>query len=620
MRRIAVPVAVGFLLLAVSLVSGPHQSSRADALRITHGPILGRLGAHHIGVWARTSQAGTFRVRYGLKPGKLDKLSSPAKTLLEHDNTGWAFLQGLESNTNYYYQLVADSVEGGPGGSFRTLPDSDDFHHAELNPLGLFNFRFEFGSCNNQDASGGGGPGLPAFKVMLNQLKDKINFAIQNGDWLYEELRDYSPEQWLSQVQRTRQELPLVVQHAPTIVGVWENYKSYLERGKILAAWHREIPSFFTFDDHELLNDIYGAGSAGLRDRRATFRDIGVQAWYDYLGWSNPVPHTQGVIFGQAQLKTGQNVLTDMAADFTRLNLAQAANLHVHWGGPTAGVNDDRLDAIGGDPNAGVYEIVEVLDKHRLRIRPAAKQDGNPNYSIGRRSYYHVRISNSDFFMLDTRSHRQMHDVRHPNKPGLSMLGSRQKAWLLKAMAESDADFFFVVSSVTFMIPHVGGGAVGGGNIENPNKDEAWTVFLQEREELIRFWESLRKPVFVLTGDLHNSFAIKITDRIWEFASGPHNSDNHQASHEGGRPPSGWFDSRGRRCQIRWSSYFRDDIPRKNLRYPFYCVVQVNNIFNNPLRPGEDRWVAYPVPQVVFQYYNGLTGELQYAEAVVASK
>ncbi len=615
MRRIAVPVAMGFLLLAVSLVSGPDQSSRADALRITHGPILGRLGAHHIGVWARTSQAGTFQVRYGLKPGKLDKLSSPATTLLERDNTGWVFLQDLQSNTNYYYQLVADSVEGGPGGSFRTLPDSDDFHHSELNPLGLFNFRFEFGSCNNQDPSGGGGPGLPAFKVMLSRLNDRIHFAIQNGDWLYEELRDYSPEQWLSQVQRTRQELPLVVQHAPTIVGVWENYKSYLERGKILAAWHRKIPSFFTFDDHELLNDIYGAGSAGRRDRRAIFRDIGVQAWYDYLGWSNPVPHTQGVIFGQAQLKAGQNVLTDMAADFTRLDLAQAANLHVHWGGPTAGVNDDRLDAIGGDPNAGVYEIVEVLDKHRLRIQPAAKQDGNPNYSIGRRSYYHVRISNSDFFMLDTRSHRQMHDVRHPNKPGLSMLGSRQKAWLLKAMAESEADFFFVVSSVPFMIPHV-----GGGTVENPNKDEAWTVFLEEREELIRFWESLGRPVFVLTGDLHNSFAIKITDRIWEFASGPHNSDNHQASHEGGRPPSGWFDSRGRQCQIRWSSHFRDDIPRKNLRYPFYCVVQVNNIFNNPLRPGEDRWVAYPVPQVVFQYYDGLTGELQYAEAVVASK
>ena len=62
---------------------------------------------------------------------------------------------------------------------------------------------------------------------------------------------------------------------------------------------------------------------------------------------------------------------------------------------------------------------------------PAAKQDGNPSFSLGRLSYYRMRVSNSDFFVLDTRSHRQMHDVRHPDKPGLSMLGRRQKAWLM---------------------------------------------------------------------------------------------------------------------------------------------------------------------------------------------
>ena len=71
------------------------------------------------------------------------------------------------------------------------------------------------------------------------------------------------------------------------------------------------------------------------------------------------------------------------------------------------------------------------------------------------------------------------------------------------------------------------------------NKDEAWTVFVEDRERVIDFWDSLGKPVFVLTGDLHNSFAIKITDRVWEFASGPHNSRNHQARAEGGRPPNG---------------------------------------------------------------------------------
>ncbi|MDA2938676.1 alkaline phosphatase D family protein, partial [Acidobacteria bacterium AH-259-A15] len=389
----------------------------------------------------------------------------------------------------------------------------------------------------------------------------------------------------------------------------------YLKRGKNLAAWHRVIPSFFTFDDHEILNDVYGAGTVGLRDRRAVYRDIGVQAWYNYLGWANPVEHTQKIHFGQAQLKAGTDILVDREADFTRLNLSQMANLHVHWGTASAGVNDNQLDEIGGDPNAGVYEIVEVLDPHRLRIRPEAKTDGTPSYSIGRLSYYRMRVSNGDFFFLDTRTHREMHDVNHPDKPGLSMLGQRQKAWLMEGMKSSDADFFFVVSSVNFMIPHVGGGA-----IRPENKDDAWTVFLREREQLIRFWDSLGKPVFVLTGDLHNSFAIKITDRVWEFASGPHNSQNHRVGDEGDRPANGVFDSRGRKCELRWSSYFLSDIPRSKLRYPFYCVVQVNNVFKNPASSGAERWVAFPHPQVIFQYHDGLSGDLRYAEAILAGQ
>lgn len=182
-------------------------------------------------------------------------------------------------------------------------------------------------------------------------------------------------------------------------------------------------------------------------------------------------------------------------------------------------------------------------------------------------------------------------------------------------MESSDADFLFVVSSVNFMIPHVGGGAIVA-----TNKDDAWTVFLDERELLINAWDKLNKPVFVLTGDLHNSFAIKITDRVWEFASGPHNSNNHWYTDEGNRPAAGPFQYGPRPCDIRWSTWFRDDIPRENLVHPMYCVVQINNVFNNPLRLGETRWVAFERPQVIFQYYDGRTGDLRYAEAIPAAR
>jgi alkaline phosphatase D len=89
------------------------------------------------------------------------------------------------------------------------------------------------------------------------------------------------------------------VQVMPTVVGVWENYKLYLERSVQLAAWHRNVPSYFTFDDHELVNDIWGTGTAGKRHRRTVFRDIGTHAFYDYLGWANPVAVPHDLHFGK---------------------------------------------------------------------------------------------------------------------------------------------------------------------------------------------------------------------------------------------------------------------------------------------------------------------------------
>jgi len=606
-------LSLGIGLLLASLAAA--QAGREDNF-ITHGPILGRLSSEGIGVWARTSQPGEFAVRYGTSAEALDQLSEPVETELDHDNTGWVHITGLAPNTEYHYKVILPGVteQTARTGSFRTLPDPKQRIDEELNPRGLFNFSFEFACGNNQNPGHSNGPALPAFATMLEKLPGDVHFAILNGDWLYEARRMYQPQQWLAQVGQPGGELPHVVEVAPTIVGVWQNYKHFLDQGPNLARWHRQVPSFFTYDDHEILNDVWGAGTPGLRDRRAVFRDIGVRAWHDYLGWSNPTEFESRVHFGRAKLKAGSDVLTDEAADFTQLELADHNNLHVHWGTKTAGVNDNALDGVGGDPNAGVYRIAEVLGKNRLRIDPPAKTDGAAAYSIGRRSYYRFRVSNCDFFMLDTRGQRQMHDTRDPYKEGLSMLGDVQREWLIDGVKKSDADFIFIVSSVNFMVPHVGGGAVRA-----ENKDDAWTVFYDEREKLIELWDELEKPVLLLTGDLHNSFVIRITDNVWEMASGPHNSNNHWASDEGDRPPNGRFKYGPREVDIRWSTFYRTDIPREHLRHPNYCVVKVNNVFDNPQQPGEQRFVAFPRPQVIFRYYNGKTGELKYAESILAA-
>ena len=599
------------LLLSISFPAA--ALAQRDPIRLTHGPMLGRPTAHSMYVWGRTSDPGQFTVHYGTDPLRLTEVSSAATTKIEHDNTGVVSLESLRSDTRYHYQVSINDRPHGLPGSFRTLPDADDTRHPQHNPTGLFNFRFQIGSCSNQNPIHGNGHRIPTYENLNRDWADKVHFHIMNGDWLYEELRRYPPEAW--RLTQGAEQFPLAVQIMPSVVGVWENYKLYLSRGLELAKWHRNVPSYFTFDDHELVNDIWGSGERGKRHRRTVFRDIGTYAWYDYLGWANPMAHPHPIHFGRGAMRAGSDLLIDSAADFTQLPLDEMLNLHVHWGGIHAGVNDMKYDDDAGKKNSYVYDITEVVDKHTLRLHMPAKQDdAGLSYSIGRRSYGKFRVSNCEFFLLDTRGDRDMHDVTERDKPGVSMLGRPQRDWLIKSMQESDADFFFVVSSVPFMIPHSG---AGGFEADAANKEEAWTGFFDEREMLIEEWERIGKKVFVMTGDLHNSFAIKVTDNVWEFCCGPHNSVNHVPKNdESDRPATGRFKFGPRACDIRWSSYILPDLPRLERLYPYFCVVQVNNVFNMPQKLGDKRSVAYPHPQIVFQYYDGRSGELAYAEAV----
>jgi len=610
------PMKLLLFLASVLICCGslPAQDTSPTPIRVTEGPMLGRPATDSMTIWVRTERQGEVEVFYGTDANKLDRAATFTTRGPEHDYTGTLTIDKLSPNTRYHYRISDHQLSG----SFRTMPRAKDFKNPKGNPKGLFNFRFEF-ACGNNPKGGGDsvGPTLPVFDTLNAQVRDKVNFAIQNGDWLYETRRDYPPQEWLHQVGLSKANAPRIVRHAPTVVGVWQNYKDLMHRGRNLSEWHRHVPSYFTADDHELINDIYGAGETGYVNRRAVFRDIGTRAWFDYLAWANPTEYDAPAHFGSAHLEKGSNVLEDPDADFTSLPLAEMANLHVHWGTPTAGVPDSKLDAQPGNPNSAVYEIVKVLGPKNLQVKPAAKATGKASYSIGRRCYGKFTVSNCDFFLLDTRTHRNLHNVDHPDNPKATMLGKQQLKWLKDGIRKSKSDFIFVVSSVNFMVPHVGSGG-GDDKQATIKKDDAWTVFLKEREELIEFWDGLDKAVFVLTGDLHNSFAIKITDNVYEFASGPHNSINHAPmKDEGGRPSNGKFKYGPRVCDIRWSSYAMADIPRAHRTFPHYCVVQVNNVFNNPLERDGERWFAFPHPQVIFQFHDAFTGELRYSETIV---
>ncbi len=588
----------GFLLF-VGLISIAFVWPGAPPA-ITHGPILGSVGEDRVGVWIRTSRPSSFEVSYSQVDASADgdEIGSVrGRTELTRDNTGWVLLEDLAPGTRYEYEVRVDEFTPTKGGSFHTLPSAEAHRHPDYNPDGLFNFSFEYGACNFQYEQPDGSREMPAYGTMVRELAGTIDFQIMNGDFIYEVGRRTSVDEWAEAVGA--ESLPDIVETAPQIVGVWQNYKIYFDRSRWLSEWHRQIPAFFMFDDHELLNDINGTADPGIQNRRTLIRDIGVQAWRDYLGWSNPLPRERrsDVHFGRATLGT-DGVLHDSAAHFD-FDPADTPTLHVHW-------NDEH-------PGRGVYEILEIIDPERLRLSPPPQAGGSAlSYSIGMQNYYDFQVGNAHFFVLDTRSHRNEHDRSDPWKEGVSMLGRTQRDWLTAEMTSSDADFFFVVSTVSFSIPHV--------DPNDPEKDESWTAYLDEREALFEFWDGLEQPVMLLTGDLHNSASIRITDNVHEFLAGHQNSPNHYARHEAHRPPSGSFEHEGRTVDIRWSTYFLDDVPREAARQPYYTVVKVKNVFRNPDENGNDRWIAYPQPQVVFEYHDGRTGELVYAESVTAGQ
>ncbi len=615
--------------LALALLLGGAAPARAQpewladrpveaGSHITHGPMLGRPGATSVGVWARTERPGAFRVFHGLHPDRLDRVSTPVPTTLERDNTGWILLEGLEPDTVHHYAVGVGDTFFNPErrGSFRTLPSADAVRHARDNPQGLFNFAFAVNACNRQVARSSNG--LAPYATMLRESGDEVRFALHAGDWIYEEGRLTGVDAWAESTRADPAAPPERIRIAPTLVGGWENYKIYLDRNPHLSAWHARVPTLYTYDDHEILNNVYGTGVPGFFSRIAVWRDIGLSAWHDYLAWSNPLPpDAPRIHLGRARLRAGGDILTDDAADFTALPEVAGRSLHVHWGRSTAG---DRSDLGGrfregpGDPNSRVYEVVEVLDAQRLRIRPAATADSTSSYSLGGRHYFSHTVSNCEFFVVDTRGERGLGAKDVPAGEPQSMLGARQLAWLEAGLARSEADFIFLLTSVPWSIPHYGSDPERGGE-----SDEAWSGFLAERERLMEVFAGLGRPVILLSGDVHNALSVRVSENVWEVVASPMGSDNqHTLAAEGNRPPNGRFDSAGREVAIRWSTFFAEETRRENRRQPVYAVVQVNNAFNNPVAGREDRWVAYPRPQVVVRWHDGFTGRLLYAESILA--
>lgn len=122
----------------------------------------------------------------------------------------------------------------------------------------------------------------------------------------------------------------------------------------------------------------------------------------------------------------------------------------------------------------------------------------NPSYGTeempGAITYFNR--TDADFFLLDNRYYRSPNDSREENK---TILGKKQKQWLMDNLVSSRATFKFVV--------------VGGQFLNDEAWHETWSNygFAHERQEIIQFIHDhdIRGVIF-LTGDRHYSELSKL--------------------------------------------------------------------------------------------------------------
>ena len=208
---------VGFGVAGEGLAEVPA----AITPHISHAPILGRLGADSITVWARTSRPASFYVRYGTRPDNLTEQSGIAETRLDHDNTAQVALSGLGADTRYFYQVVLEDHPkiASDVYSFRSLPSQDE-HRGDLNPDGLFNFAFSATSCAKQSPTLS--QGKTQHRMLFSDVARDVSFHVALGDWLYEKDRLHSVGEWLADAGEPGSTLPKLVRDVPTLPGAWE--------------------------------------------------------------------------------------------------------------------------------------------------------------------------------------------------------------------------------------------------------------------------------------------------------------------------------------------------------------------------------------------------------------
>jgi alkaline phosphatase D len=153
--------------------------------------------------------------------------------------------------------------------------------------------------------------------------------------------------------------------------------------------------------------------------------------------------------------------------------------------------------AVQDDHDYGVDEADRTTVR---RFAAQAFADVMPGGSYPGRNYRSWSVGDADFFLTDNRRWKDPDDGPFQNGRYMSVLGHRQRRWLLDALAASPATVKFVFAPMTL----------------------AWYWSRGEIDEVHDFIaDRVSGTVVFLTGDKHAAAFARYTPRIWEFLASP---------------------------------------------------------------------------------------------------
>ena len=321
-----------------------------SSVSLSLGPILGGVSDDGVKIWVRANQEVNFKVAYAPAAGG-SEVQVDHGTLDEADDyTGSVALSGLSADTLYEYRVLLANQEHFAG-TFRTLPASGE--PGEI----VFAYGADLSVVHRP------------FETALAVESDEPHFLILGGDNIYADTFITVPDSKAAYEARYRQTFG----------------------DEHLRSCMSAIPTFMTWDDHEISNDWYPGKNARYANARAAFDE--------YQGSHNPDPLTAGEL------------------------------------------------------------------------------------------YYSFSAGESDFIVLDTRTHRSPNSAT--DGPSKTLLGATQRTALLNFLDNSTAKFKFIVSSVPF-------------NVWATTNDDAWESYLHERDAILSHVRDNAIPgVVLLSGDQH---------------------------------------------------------------------------------------------------------------------